>query len=148
MRDASKGSTISGICGRGRVWLKGLMLWLAGAVAVFAAAEVANHRDTLVYKDGDRVQGTLVQDAGGTIVFKSDRFGELRVPSADAVVIKAEKSSTSSATAATAAAKPAAGPSNSGSPGTPATTTPQPAAPGGVATKPAAVAKAEPKSEP
>jgi hypothetical protein len=62
-----------------------------------------NTRDTLVYKDGDRVQGVLVRQAGGTIVFKSDRFGELRVPAADAVVIKAEKPATPAA-----AARPAA----------------------------------------
>lgn len=47
-------------------------------------------RDILVYKDGDRIHGALVENAGGTIVFKSDRFGELRVPSSDAVVIPAE----------------------------------------------------------
>lgn len=49
-------------------------------------------RDTLVYKDGDRVHGVLIQQAAGVIVFKSDRFGELRVPSGDAVVIKSVQS--------------------------------------------------------
>jgi hypothetical protein len=48
-------------------------------------------RDVLVYKDGDRVQGEVVQQSGNLIVFKSDRFGELRVSAPDAVVIKAEK---------------------------------------------------------
>src|SRR5690606_10368656 len=51
----------------------------------------ATTRDTLVYKDGDRVQGVLVTRQDDMIVFKSDRFGELRVPAADAVVILAEK---------------------------------------------------------
>jgi hypothetical protein len=48
-------------------------------------------RDALVYKDGDRVQGKFVERAGDTIVFKSERFGELRVPATDAVVIMAER---------------------------------------------------------
>jgi hypothetical protein len=56
-----------------------------------AANATPNPRDTLVYKDGDRVQGTLISQTEGTIVFKSERFGELRLPAADAVVIKAEK---------------------------------------------------------
>lgn len=77
------------------MWGKGFALLFAVMVGVMAAfgqsaPATPNPRDTLVYKDGDRVQGTLVENAG-TIVFKSDRFGELRVPSADAVVIKAEK---------------------------------------------------------
>lgn len=81
-----------------------------------AAAQVTpNARDTLVYKDGDRVQGVLVQQANQVIVFKSDRFGELRVPAADAVVIKAEKATTAVAATpappAAAAPKPAGGPS-------------------------------------
>jgi hypothetical protein len=58
---------------------------------LFAALVTPNTRDTLVYKDGDRVQGLLVQQGADVIVFKSDRFGELRVPSADAVVIKADR---------------------------------------------------------
>src|SRR5215207_6407537 len=71
----------------------------AASIALAAAAEVVASRDTLVYKDGDRVQGRLIETAGGEIVFKSDRFGDLRVPAADAVVIKAEKAA--DATAAT-----------------------------------------------
>ncbi len=81
----------------------------AGGVAIASAA-----RDTLVYKDGDRVQGVLVAEDGGILVFKSDRFGELRVPAAQAAVIRAEPPATApvpapapSATAA-AAAKPRA----------------------------------------
>ena len=56
-----------------------------------AAQQTPVTRDTLVYKDGDRVHGRLVEQTGGILVFKSDRFGELRVPAADAVVIMAEK---------------------------------------------------------
>ncbi len=53
-------------------------------------ADVA--RDTLVYKDGDRVHGVLIEQSAGVIVFKSDRFGELRVAAGDAVVIKSVQS--------------------------------------------------------
>ncbi|MGH7945316.1 MAG: DUF481 domain-containing protein [Opitutaceae bacterium] len=56
-----------------------------------AAVVTPKPRDTLVYKDGDRVQGTLIDTAGGVIVFQSDRFGELRVSASHAVVIKGEK---------------------------------------------------------
>ena len=56
-----------------------------------ASDALAVAHDALVYKDGDRLQGRLVSREGGVIVFKSDRFGELRVPAADAVVILAEK---------------------------------------------------------
>lgn len=72
--------------------------WLFCALWLFAANVRAQGdvtpdttRDTLVYKDGDRVHGHVVEQANGVIVFKSERFGELRVPAADAVVIKAEK---------------------------------------------------------
>lgn len=49
-------------------------------------------RDTLAYKDGDRVFGKLVSETKDEIVFKSDRFGELHVKTGDAVVIPGEKS--------------------------------------------------------
>jgi len=48
-------------------------------------------RDVLVYRDGDRVQGRLVEKAENILVFQSDRFGLLRVPQESAVVIKGEK---------------------------------------------------------
>lgn len=48
-------------------------------------------RDVLVYRDGDRVQGRLVEQADNILVFQSDRFGLLRVPVESAVVIKGEK---------------------------------------------------------
>ena len=79
---------------------------LAGLVA-FVLLPVAraqpvdgNPRDVLVYKDGDRVQGRLKGKVGEILVFQSERFGELRVPADQAVVIKADKS---------VAATPAAG---------------------------------------
>jgi hypothetical protein len=92
MSRASKGAMISGR------WLRrarGLLAWcvgMMGGAVVWANTEAPGNRDTLVYKDGDRVHGVLVQEAGGTIVFKSDRFGELRVPAKDAVVIKGDRS--------------------------------------------------------
>ncbi len=71
------------------------ILWFAffagGARAQAPDDATSNTRDTLVYKDGDRVHGRLIERTGDTIVFKSDRFGELRVPASDAVVINAEK---------------------------------------------------------
>jgi hypothetical protein len=87
----------------------GVMTWLllfVGLAAARASDSVPSHRDTLVYKDGDRVQGRLVTREKDTIVFKADRFGELRVPSTDAVVILAEK--LTPAAAGKPAAKPAA----------------------------------------
>ncbi|MBL9189425.1 MAG: DUF481 domain-containing protein [Opitutaceae bacterium] len=60
-----------------------------GAVMATVRAAPAAGRDTLTFKDGDRVQGTLVAETDGMIVFRSDRFGELRVPAAGAAVTKA-----------------------------------------------------------
>lgn len=105
------------------------MLAMAGTVLASPAwaAEVPRAaRDTLVYKDGDRVHGKVVEQVGGILVFKSERFGELRVPAADVVVIRAERPAHPSA--AGAAARTAS----------PAPT----AAPGAAATAPAVAAKA------
>lgn len=77
---------------------------LGGAgFAAYATEPIANGPGTLVYKDGDRVHGEVLDSAGGVIVFKSERFGVLRVPAADAVVIRTEKP-----VAAAGPAKPAA----------------------------------------
>jgi hypothetical protein len=66
--------------------------WLFGpARAADKVEPTATTRDALVYKDGDRVQGKLLERVDNMIVFKTDRFGIVRVPAADAVVIKAEK---------------------------------------------------------
>lgn len=106
------------------------MVLLATAVGagVGMAAEAAPH-DTLVYKDGDRVQGRLMAREGNVIVFKSARFGELRVAAADAVVIVADKPAAAKAVAATAPA--VAAPTGGSAAGTAAvakTTTAAPAA--------------------
>lgn len=71
-------------------WRAWVALWIAGLglVAVVRGSEPPPTRDTLVYKDGDRIQGTLMPEEQGVIVFKSDRFGEVRVPATDAVVIR------------------------------------------------------------
>jgi hypothetical protein len=74
-----------------------IFAWLIGSVTIRAANVTPNVRDTLVYKDGDRVQGKIVSRTAEEIVFKSDRFGELRVLAADAVVIKADKPGSSPA---------------------------------------------------
>lgn len=73
-------------------------IWLLLLVVVFVARAQSPEdvleatRDTLVYKDGDRVHGQVVSQENGVIVFKSERFGVLRVAAKDAVIIKAEKS--------------------------------------------------------
>jgi len=59
-----------------------------------------NTRDTLVYKDGDRVQGRLIDKTDKIIVFDSDRFGVLRVLVGNAVVNKAEPRNKSRSTIA------------------------------------------------
>lgn len=67
-------------------------IWLMLVVALRGAAESpASARDTLVYKDGDRLHGTLVKKDASEIVFRSDRFGEVRVRANDAVVIPGVK---------------------------------------------------------
>lgn len=72
---------------------------VAGPVVAAEAANAAGTHDALVYKDGDRVQGRLVGREGNVIVFKSDRFGELRVPAADAVVVVGEQPASTKAVA-------------------------------------------------
>ncbi len=83
----------------------------AMGVAVAADATVVTH-DTLAYKDGDRVHGRYIGRDGEFIVFKADRFGELRVLATDAVVIPADKPVAAKPAAAVAAvpAPPAAAP--------------------------------------
>jgi hypothetical protein len=103
----------------GKLWWK-VAVWLGFACSMWASAPEMSPvtRDALVYKDGDRIHGWLVQQTGDTIVFKSERFGELRVAAADAVVIPADTPTKSAATpppapkpaAATAATSPAPAP--------------------------------------
>ncbi len=64
-------------------------------------------RDVLVFKDGDRVQGHLVEQNADTIVFQSDRFGTLHIAVGNAVVIKSSKPTEK---VASQSAKPAAAP--------------------------------------
>lgn len=75
-----------------RVWLGGLALFFGVLISAQGAAESpGDSRDTLVFKDGDRIQGSVVTKTTEEIVFRSDRFGEVRVKAADAVVIPAVK---------------------------------------------------------
>jgi len=48
-------------------------------------------RDELIYADGDRVSGDFVRREGDVIVFRSTRFGELRVKEAEAKLVMAER---------------------------------------------------------
>src|SRR5687767_6083930 len=79
--------------GQKSIRLAVVILWgiFGGERATGAEPEPPVARDALVYKDGDRVQGKFVAREGDMIVFKADRFGELRVAAADAVVVMAEK---------------------------------------------------------
>ena len=68
-------------------------IFIFGVFVIAARAEEptaaeTHGRDVLVYKDGDRVQGRLVEQTAENIVFQSDRFGTLKVPAGNAVVIK------------------------------------------------------------
>ncbi len=108
-----------------------VFLTLVGLSGVSRAAQpTPNPRDTLVYKDGDNVQGRLVEQTATTIVFAAGRFGELRVPVAEAVVIKG--------------VKPPAAPAVAAGPVAPA---PAPPAAATKAAKSAAVAAAERRDE-
>lgn len=66
--------------------------WLVVSLVVCGAAETEEPagRDVLVFKDGDRLHGVLLRQEGDILVFKSDRFGEQRVSTELAVVIKAD----------------------------------------------------------
>src|SRR4051794_23957603 len=73
-------------------WILLVCAWIAAA-ALHGTESATTARDTLAYKDGDRVQGKLVERTADTLVFKSDRFGELRVPIAGAGVTPGDKPS-------------------------------------------------------
>ena len=59
-------------------------VWLAAGGLVgsagLRAAEPIGNREVLIYADGDRVRGKLVERSGGVLVFQSEKFGLLRVP--------------------------------------------------------------------
>lgn len=86
------------------VWSLALLVGSAGVARADGAAPPAEAKtaeakraeakpalDELVYKDGDRVLGHLLEKSGDTIVFRSARFGVLSVPVDEAEVILAEK---------------------------------------------------------
>ncbi len=62
----------------------------AGAKPAATAAAAKPVLDELVYRDGDRVRGHFVKRDGDILVFKSERFGLLRVPATDADVTLAK----------------------------------------------------------
>lgn len=64
---------------------------LAVALSAHAAADdnPPPVPDVLVYNNGDRVQGRLVRREGDTLVFRTVRFGDLRVPVSEASIIAA-----------------------------------------------------------
>lgn len=59
---------------------------IIGALMGFLLTAALAGGDVLVYRDGDRVQGRLVRQEAGVIVFQSPRFGEIRVAVAEATV--------------------------------------------------------------
>ena len=87
---------------RGRIvgperFLRGLLVAaLCTGMSLASAADApadGQTRDLLIFNDGDQVQGRFVQTVNGTIMFESDRFGELRVPSSAARVVTAKSPS-------------------------------------------------------
>ncbi len=92
------------------VWVGLILVWGGSARAADATAGSVSLRDVLVYKDGDRVQGQLITRTGDAIVFKADRFGELRVPAdqADVTLAPNPRTAAPSAVAGAAPTKPAA----------------------------------------
>lgn len=90
--------------------IRSVLMAAAGVVllgTLHASGPAVNARDVLVYQDGDRVQGRLLRREGDTLVFKAERFGELRVPAADAVVIKGEVAPAPAAAAVATTDRPA-----------------------------------------
>jgi hypothetical protein len=81
--------------GMSRVLWRNFIVLLAWGAGVLAAGEAMEGelpaRDVLVFKDGDRLNGQLIREEGNVLVFKSDRFGEQRVPADAAVVIKGQQ---------------------------------------------------------
>jgi hypothetical protein len=61
-------------------------LVLAAACGVIFASAAGLRADVLKFKNGDQVRGTFVKKEGGRILFRSERFGDLSAPEADATV--------------------------------------------------------------
>ena len=68
----------------------GVGVWLSACGLVGSAdlrvAEPVGNREVLIYADGDRVRGKLVERSGGVLVFQSEKFGLLRVPVTEAKI--------------------------------------------------------------
>ena len=62
-------------------------------------------QDMLVYPDGDRIQGRLVERTDKMIVFESNRFGVLRVPTDEASVIMPDQAAVPNRVATDAATR-------------------------------------------
>lgn len=62
-------------------------MFAAGLLSAWALLPANATADVLVFKDGDRVQGTLLRIEGETVVFRANRFGDIRVARNDAKVI-------------------------------------------------------------
>ena len=87
----------------------GVWLFACGLVgsAVLIAADPVENREVLIYADGDRVRGKLVERSDGVLIFQSEKFGLLRVPVSEATVEKGDRSAVVKAPGSAAAAKPA-----------------------------------------
>ena len=88
----------------GGAWL--FACGLVGSAGLRAADPVEN-REVLIYADGDRVRGKLVERLDGVLIFQSEKFGLLRVPVSEATVEKGDRSAVVKAPGSAAAAKPA-----------------------------------------
>ncbi len=77
-------------------------------VDVIAAHAAAGDADELIYHDGDRVRGRLEARENGEFVFRSTRFGLLRVSEKEATIVLAHPQA--AALAAVAASSPGATP--------------------------------------
>lgn len=64
----------------------GVMLAIGALACARAEEDPLPVPDVLVYRDGDRVQGRLLRREDDYLVFKSVKFGELRVSASDAVI--------------------------------------------------------------
>lgn len=80
------------------------LLLLVGSVSAATPPAPA----VLVYRDGDRTAGRLIEHKGGTIVFESVRFGRITVAESEAEIVAA--SPVPSGASASAVSPPPAGP--------------------------------------
>ncbi len=76
---------------------------VAAAGTAAPTAPVRPPLDELVYADGDRVRGHFVERTGDVLVFRSERFGLLRVPVAEAEVVLVQRPEPEAAAAVVAA---------------------------------------------